>query len=206
GSFGIGLSPRAAMAWTVRAGKNSTTLKSSAGAGIKEPTFEQSFGGTFWVRGNPNLKAERSLTFDAGLDQRLWDDRVRTEATLFDHEYRDQIVLGQITLPDVPESSDGFDTGPTTTPSPSIIVDFNQFRPQYANVSRSRARGAEVSIGGSVGAINVRGQYTWMDASVIEGGGGLHPGEALHDRPRHERSLTLDLTVGRVPGGPTWAD
>src|SRR5262245_13506383 len=164
GSFGIGLSPRAAMAWTVRAGKNSTTLKSSAGAGIKEPTFEQSFGGTFWVRGNPNLKAERSLTFDAGLDQRLWDDRVRTEATLFDHEYRDQIVLGQITLPDVPESSDGFDSGPTSTPSPTILIDFNQFRPQYANVSRSRAWGVELSIGGRVAAVNVRGQYTWMDA------------------------------------------
>src|SRR5262249_41196972 len=150
GSVGIGLAPRAAIAWTARAGKNSTTLKSSAGAGIKAPTFEQSFGGTFWVRGNPDLKAERSVTFDAGVDQRLWDGRVRAEATLFDHEYRDQIVLGQITLPDVPEPSDGFDAGPTSTPSPPIAIDFNQFRPQYANVSRSRARGVEISIGGRV--------------------------------------------------------
>jgi vitamin B12 transporter len=203
GSFGIGLSPRAAIAWTARAGKNSTTLKSSAGAGIKEPTFEQSFGGTFWVRGNPNLKAERSVTFDAGVDQRVLDGRIRAEATVFDHEYRDQIVLGQITLPEVPESSDGFDTGPTNTPSPSIIVDFNQFRPQYANVSRSRARGVEVSIGGRVGAVNVRGQYTWMDATVIEGGGGLNPGESLPERPRHESSLTVDRTLGRVLVGAT---
>jgi hypothetical protein len=56
GSFGIGLSPRAAIAWTLRAGKNSTTLKSSAGAGIKEPTFEQSFGGTFGCEGIPTSR------------------------------------------------------------------------------------------------------------------------------------------------------
>jgi len=203
GSFGVGMSPRAAIAWTARAGANGTTLKSSGGAGVKEPTFEQSFGGTFWVRGNPNLKAERSLTFDAGVDQRLLDGRVRAEATLFDHEYRDQIVLGQITLPEVPEPFDGPDTGPTSTPSPPIMIDFNQFRPQYANVSRSRARGVELSIGGRVAALGVRGQYTWMDAGVIEGGGGLHPGESLPERPRHEGSLTVDRAFGRVLFGAT---
>jgi vitamin B12 transporter len=203
GSFGLGVSPRAAVAWTARAGRNSTTLKSSAGAGIKEPSFEQSFGGTFFVRGNAGLKPERSVTFDAGVDQRFLGGRLRAEATLFDHEYRDQIVLGEVTLPDFPEPPDLPDTGPTSTPSPPITINFDQFRPQYANVSRTRARGIELSTEGRAAGVGVRGQYTWMNARVIAGGGGLDAGESLPERPRHEASVTLDRTVGRVILGAT---
>jgi len=203
GSFGLGVSPRAAVAWTARGGRNSTMLRASAGAGIKEPTFEQSFGGTFFVRGNADLRPERSLTFDAGVDQRLLDGHLRAEATLFDHEYRDQIVLGEVTLPELfPEPPGGLDTGPTSTPSP-LTISFDQFRPQYANVSRTRARGVELSAAGRMAGVGVRGQYTWMDARVVNGGGGLEPGQSLPERPRHEGSLTVDRTLGRVFLGAT---
>jgi vitamin B12 transporter len=205
GSFGVGVSPRATVAWTVRAGRDSTTLKSSAGAGIKEPTFEQSFGETFYERGNATLKPERSRTFDVGVDQRLLDGRLRAEATFFDHQYRDQIVLGAVTLPglsDLPSGPEGPVMAGDSVPQP-IAIDFNQFRPQYANVSRTRAQGLELSGDGRFAGVGVRGQYTSMNARVIDGGGGLEPGDSLPGRPRREGSMTLDRRLGRLTLGAT---
>lgn len=71
----------------------------SAGIGLKEPSLEQSFGGNFRVQGNPDLKPERSRTFDAGIVQSIWSDRLFIEATVFHYMYQDQIALGN---PEVP--------------------------------------------------------------------------------------------------------
>ncbi len=62
GSFGFYAMPRAAMSLNLG---STTTLKASAGMGLKEPSLEQSYGGNFRVQGNPDLKPESSLTFDA---------------------------------------------------------------------------------------------------------------------------------------------
>ncbi len=86
GSFGTYVLPRAALSWTLG---TTTTLKASAGMGLKEPSLEQSYGGNFRVQGNPDLLPERSLTFDAGIAQTFSEDRVFMEATVFRHEYQD---------------------------------------------------------------------------------------------------------------------
>jgi len=52
-SFGTRFVPRGAVAFRLRRGANATTVRASAGAGIKEPTFLESFGLSFFARGNP---------------------------------------------------------------------------------------------------------------------------------------------------------
>ena len=91
-SYGTAFVPRVSAAVRVRGGENATTLRASGGAGIKEPTFFESFGVSFYAKGNPDLKAERSRTFDLGLEQRLFGSRLRLEATAFHHRYLDQIA------------------------------------------------------------------------------------------------------------------
>jgi vitamin B12 transporter len=63
----------------VREGSRATTLKASAGLGIKEPSFDESFGTSPFALGNADLEPERSRTFDLGVEQRL-GSRVRAEA------------------------------------------------------------------------------------------------------------------------------
>lgn len=66
-----------------------TKLRAHIGNGFRAPSLFERFGqGTFaqagFVRfGDPTLRAEQSISFDAGLDQRLAKDRARVGATYF---------------------------------------------------------------------------------------------------------------------------
>jgi vitamin B12 transporter len=60
---------RASIAWDV---SGDTTLRANIGTGQKAPTFVERFGyfpGQFM--GNPNLKPERSVSYDIGIEQRM---------------------------------------------------------------------------------------------------------------------------------------
>ena len=80
------------MALQVRGGDRRDDAAGQRRRGIKEPDFSQSFGVSFFAQGNPDLKPERSRTFDVGVEQRLGGGRGRVEATYFDHRYDDQIA------------------------------------------------------------------------------------------------------------------
>jgi vitamin B12 transporter len=60
--------------------KTHTRVKSSLGTGFRAPTFQELFNPFF---GNPNLDPEESTSFEFGVDQRLWDDRLFLEAAYF---------------------------------------------------------------------------------------------------------------------------
>ncbi len=63
-----------------------TRLHSSLGTGFKLPTFtDQAYGG------NPNLKPEHSLGWDAGVQQLLWHDRISFDVTYFENHVHDLI-------------------------------------------------------------------------------------------------------------------
>jgi len=49
--------------------------------------------------GTPNLKAERALSWEAGVEQPLWNDRLAASATWFQHKYRDFIQLDAFFTP-----------------------------------------------------------------------------------------------------------
>lgn len=92
----VQVDPHLSVAWLAHgaggraAGLGSTRLHASFGTGIREPSgFELAF------TDNPQLKPERSLSFDAGVDQRLAGDRAVLSATYFYNRFKDEIeVLG----------------------------------------------------------------------------------------------------------------
>ena len=70
-------------------------LRAAAGSGIKNPSQTELFGfnatGPFPFRGNPNLKPEKSESWEVGVDLAFWDDRIRLGATYFDARLKDEI-------------------------------------------------------------------------------------------------------------------
>jgi vitamin B12 transporter len=70
-------------------------LRAAAGSGIKNPSQTELFGfnatGPFPFRGNPNLKPEKSESWEVGADLAFWDGRVRLGATYFDARLKDEI-------------------------------------------------------------------------------------------------------------------
>lgn len=176
-SFGTTVVPRAALAFRARGGEAPLTLRASAGAGVKEPSFFESFGVSFFAQGNPGLRPERSRTFDLGVEQRLFGDRLRAEATAFHHDYRDQIAYH--------------------------VVDPATFQGSWTNLGRTRARGLELSAEASpFAAVRLAAHYTLLDGEVIESGDAFdNPvyavGRTLLRRPRHQGGVSA-----RWRGGP----
>jgi vitamin B12 transporter len=84
--FGTEATGRASVAYAIK--DWGTRLRGSAGSGFRAPTFNDLF---FPVFGNPDLEPERSLSWDAGMDQTLWTGRVRLAATYFHTDFRDLI-------------------------------------------------------------------------------------------------------------------
>ncbi|HET7293219.1 MAG TPA: TonB-dependent receptor [Vicinamibacteria bacterium] len=180
GSYGTRAVPRAALALRLRDGRDATTLRTSAGAGIKEPDLFQSYGASFFAQGNPDLEPERSRTFDLGIEQRLLAGRLRAEATAYHHEYRDQIAYQ--------------------------VVDFTTFEGTYVNLGRTRARGLELGLEAAPSPhVTLSAEYTWLDGEILESGNAFDPvyaeGRSLLRRPEHSGSLGAFGRAGRFSGG-----
>jgi outer membrane cobalamin receptor len=176
-SFGTRAVPRAAVAWRLRGGADATTLRASGGAGIKEPSFFHSFGVSFFALGNPDLKPERSRTFDAGIEQRLAGGRVRAEGTAFHHDYRDQIAYH--------------------------VVDFTTFQGTFVNLGRTRARGIELSLEAAPApSLWLSAAYTLLDGKVLvstdEFDAIVAVGRPLLRRPKHQAAFGARFTRGRL--------
>ena len=87
--FGDKTTYRGTAAWLIPT--TASRVHTSIGSGFKAPDFNQLFFPNF---GNPDLKAETSIGFDAGLEQRFADDRVVADVTFFYYEFSDLIGLG----------------------------------------------------------------------------------------------------------------
>jgi vitamin B12 transporter len=182
GSYGTHAVPRVALAVRLRGGDDATTLRASAGMGVKEPSFLESYGESFFAQGNPDLDPERSTTFDVGLEQRLLGGHVRGSVTAFHHDYRDQIAW--------------------------TVVDWNTYQGTYVNLAHTRARGVEVAAEARPEPhLHLLGQYTYLDGSILESPSGFDPvyavGQPLLRRPRHQGSLTVQLSFPRGSAGAT---
>jgi vitamin B12 transporter len=89
--FGDALTGRASVAVPIR--ESGTKLRAAWGEGFRAPTINDLFFPGF---GNPSLKPERSESYEAGVDQRLWEDRVRLGVTFFHNQFSDLIQIVQI--------------------------------------------------------------------------------------------------------------
>ena len=184
GSYGTHAVPRAALAVRLRDGDDATTLRASAGMGIKEPSFLESYGESFFARGNPDLDPERSTTFDVGIEQRLLGSRLRASVTAFHHAYRDQIAY--------------------------TVVDFNTFEGTYVNLARTRAQGVEVALEARPEShLRLLGHYTYLDGEILESPSDFDrvyaAGEPLLRRPSHQGSLGAQVSWPRWSAGATLA-
>ena len=182
GSYGTHAVPRAALAVRLRDGDDATTVRASAGMGVKEPSFLESYGESFFAKGNPDLDPERSTTFDLGVEQRLFGSRLRASATAFHHDYRDQIAY--------------------------TVVDFSTFEGTYVNLAHTRAQGVEVALEARPEShLRILGQYTYLDGEILESPSDFDPvyaaGEPLLRRPKHQGSLSAQLSFPRWSAGAT---
>jgi vitamin B12 transporter len=183
-TYGTKAVPRAALAYRLRAGENATTLRASAGAGIKEPSFFESFGVDEFALGNPDLEPERSRTYDLGVEQRLFDSRLRVEATLYRHEYLDQIAFQTLS--------------------------FVPFRGSYVNLGETRAQGLELAFEAApTDRVRLTAAYAYLDGEVIVSSSEdpqdpiYRAGRPLLRRPKHQASLGGEAGAGPVVLGAT---
>jgi outer membrane cobalamin receptor len=197
-SFGTRVVPRVGLAYLARFGRGfwgETRLRSSYGLGIKEPTFTQSFEADPCFPGNPNLKPERSDTFNAGIDQTLAQERVRISATFFRNEFRDIVSFASC----FPGSPCGF-TVPLGCPAAELKADGYG---TFFNTDAARAFGASAQIEAKpLSWLSIIGNYTYDDTRVLKAPNAfdptLAPGNRLFLRPAHSANLILNAAFRRL--------
>lgn len=143
-------------------------LRGSAGTGFKEPTFYENFA-TGFVRGNPALEPEHSVSWELGVERSLANGRFTLAATYYDQRFRDLIDF---------------------TFAPPAADD-----PNYYNIAGALARGLELDLIAVPAAhLMLEGSYAYLETRVTDGGFDAGPGallapdSALLRRPGHAAS------------------
>ena len=165
GRFGTG---RGGVSWRPLDG---TRLRATIGNAFREPSFFENYA-TGFVSGNPALKPERSLGWDAGVEQDALAGRVRVALTAFGHRFENMI-----------------DYEPT-----GAACGYS-----YCNVAAASSRGVEgearvrlhrdLWAGAGATILRTRVDEPGYDASS---GGLYRAGERLIRRP--DRTITADLS------------
>jgi vitamin B12 transporter len=95
-AFGGEWTPRLSVAFLVR--ETDTKIRGGWAKGYRAPTINDLFfpdlsGGFCPPFGNPQLQPEKSKSWEAGLDQRFWNRRVRLSATYFRNNFENLITV-----------------------------------------------------------------------------------------------------------------
>lgn len=151
-------------------------LHGSFGTGIRPPG-----GSELAFTDNPALRPEKSLSFDVGVEQRLWNNRISFDATYFYSRYTDVIVSLGGNL--------------------SVLGSY-----QTDNLARSRAKGIEFS--GQLRPVRwftIGGNYTHLDTTVLSLSGSSDLvqkyytiGQELPRRPANSGSLVSTFYYQRL--------
>ena len=169
----VKVNPRISVAYLAQNGDSQrpvggTRIHGSAGTGIRPPDgFELAF------TNNPGLKPEQIVSFDAGVEQRLFASRTVVDLTYFYNRFKDQIVtLG------------------------GSMANLSSYR--SANLKNSRAQGLEASLRlQPLRSLEIGGQYTFLDSEVLALDGSSQAnapykvGQPLVRRPRHSGSYNV---------------
>ncbi len=175
-TFGIEVTPRVSAAYLVPF--TATKLRAAYGKGIKEPSFIENFGdGSQFVVGNPNLRPERTKSWEIGLDQPVLTGLADLSVTYFYNRFEDLIAF-------------------IFTPTPGCPASF-------CNVQKARAEGVELAATVRPGyGLTIGGAYTFLDTKVLDDGGiggvVLPKGKPLLRRPRHAGTLSIDHVWHRL--------
>ena len=178
--------------WTWRAAalafaSPTTRLRASAGSGFKEPSFFENFDSPFSI-GNPDLRPERTVSYEAGIEQDLFRGVARIGVTGFVQHFRDLI---QFTF---------------VTPEPG--------GPNYFNVASADANGLEAVLQAGTAAFRGTLSYTHLWTEVTDAGfdagdaAAFVEGERLLRRPDDAVSAHVETTVAeraRLGATVTWS-
>ena len=167
------LTGRATAAW--RLNDSGTKLRASLGSGAKIPTLYQRYS----VYGDPTLKPEENVGVDAGVDQSLFNDRLRLSASVFSNSYRNLIGFNSAVF----DPGTGAFTAPGCAPA-------QQMTGCYYNVGRATTRGVEFSATADIVPEEWRAtaSYTYMDAI------NKITSQGLMQQPRHKAVGSLVYT------------
>ncbi|GCE78702.1 TonB-dependent receptor plug domain-containing protein [Komagataeibacter oboediens] len=149
-----------------------TIIKASAGSGFHGPALYQLFvnqvGAGYSERGNPALKAEQLIGYDAGVEQKLLHDHLNFGATWYDNRVRNLI-----------QSADWYDSS-------------GNFNGTFDNVAKARMYGVEAFVNWkALDSLEFNLSYTWTHArdetSHTE----------LQQRPQHKFNFNTTWTPVR---------
>ena len=151
-----------------------TRIHASFGTGIRPPDgFELAF------TDNPRLKPERSISYDAGVEQRMAQGKAVLDTTFFYNRFKDQIV--------------------TTGDFPNLSTF------QSANLARSRAWGLENSFRvRPFRSLEIAGSYTWLNTEILALDGATEAqfpfavGQPLLRRPHNSAGWNVTWIHGRL--------
>ncbi len=162
--FGNEFVPRGSIAYELT--QTGTNLRGAAGKGFKTPTFTEQFAQGF-ATGNPDLDPEKSYSWEVGVDQVLWENKIVLGATYFDQKFDDLITF-------------------VNRPDPL---------PDFENIQGAESSGIELMAFCKPGyGFTFGGNYTYLDTEVTDDGGAGGPsspfeeGKELLRRPKHTAS------------------
>jgi len=171
--FGTFTTARASIGYQFAA---ATRLRVAAGNAFKEPAFDEIFATTF-TRASPELRPERTRSWEVAVERDLLGDRAVLSATYFDQRFRDLIQFVPPSSPDDPLSS-------------------------YENLAAANASGVELE-GRFLGpaGFDVAASYTALRTRVTDAGTGAFGtfvrGERLLRRPPSAARLNVGYRLPR---------
>jgi len=166
--FGSEFVPRGSIAYELK--ETGTKFRGAVGKGFKTPTFTENFAQGF-ATGNPDLDPEKSFSWEVGVDQALWGNRLVLSATYFDQKFDDLIAY-------------------VNRPAP---------QPDFENIQQAESRGVELSAAVQPGyGFRIGGSYTYLHTEVTDDGGQggsgaiFDEGKDLLRRPAHTASAYVN--------------
>jgi vitamin B12 transporter len=164
--------PRASVA--LRFPETDTTLRAAGGKAVKAPSFLETNSLNPFYLGNPKLMPEKNVSWEVGLDQWLWKDRVKGGITYFENHFTDLIQWTQTSW---------------TTGS-------------YFNIAAARTKGFELYLQVKpFKGFTARTAYTYLtELKVLDDGGlvniNIITGRNLLRRPRQSWNFDLNYIYG----------
>jgi iron complex outermembrane receptor protein len=158
-----------------------TKLRAHVGNGYRAPslyerfgTFYSSFSGAFSTIGDPRLRPDRSIAFDAGVEQTLIGNRLRAAASYFYTRLQEVVGFGSPAQPDP----------------------FGRLFSGYINTGGGLARGVELSVQAAPHrSLNLTAAYTFTNSDERAPRNGVLTALAL---PKHQFSFVATPHIGRL--------
>jgi vitamin B12 transporter len=178
GAFGTRVVPRVGASYALRYGQGfwgATRLRASYGLGIKEPEMLPAGCG-------PDLKPERSNTFNAGVDQYFGSDRIHVSVNYFRNDFRGIVSFAIV----------------------SVNPNCPAFGGSFFNTDEAWAHGGTVSFEAKPTRwLRLAGNYTYDDTRVIKAGPmdtdpSMIAGSRLFRRPLHSANLVANAHFRRM--------